>query len=163
MAPHISSAKPSKSQPEVPSGTSVDEPGGENSKEYRLSHRVCHLLPESNPLKSTLASGKRCLHQQLHNEPLQEYLSCRGTYNFPSSSNCMKLPYGSHAYLSKCKCGTSTPGKSRTRQAPVSPEVPTPPHTGNILYMGEIPKAGQRLPTSRAKHTQFAYMGEENP
>ena len=74
MASHISSTKPLKSQPEVPSGTSDDEPGGENSKEYHLSHRARHLLPKSNPLGSALASGERCFHLQLYNELL------RGTF-----------------------------------------------------------------------------------
>ena len=69
-APHIYSTKPLENQPEVPSGMSVDEPGGGNSKEYLLSHRVRHLLPESHPLKSALASGERYLHLQLHNELL---------------------------------------------------------------------------------------------
>ena len=72
MAPRISSTKPLKSQPEVPSGTSAYEPGGRNSKEYHLSYRVYHLFSESNPLESGLASDERCLHLQLHNEPLRE-------------------------------------------------------------------------------------------
>ena len=151
MAPHISSAKPLKGQLEVPSGTSVDEPGGGNSKEYRLSHMVHHLLPKSNPIESVLASCERCLHLQLYSEALHEYLPGQGTNNFPSSSNCMKLPYDPHACLNKCKGGTSTPDKSQTRRAPASPKVPIPPRTGNILHMGETPKAEQRLPTSRAK------------
>ena len=72
MALGISSAKPLKSQLEVPFGTSVDEPGGGNSKEYRLSHRAHHLLLELNPLESALTPDERYIHLQLHNELLQE-------------------------------------------------------------------------------------------
>jgi len=61
--------------------------------------------------------------------------------NSLSSSNCMKLPYGSHACSSRYKNDTSIPDKSQTKRAPASLEVLTPPHTGNILHMEEIPKA----------------------
>ena len=46
-----------KKPAEVPSGTSADEPGDGNSKEYRLSHRGRHLLPELDPLENAFASG----------------------------------------------------------------------------------------------------------
>jgi len=147
MAPHIFLIKPIKNRPKVHSRISVDEPGDGNSREYHLSHRVHHLLLKSYPLGSVLASFAKCPRLQPHSELLQEH------------SNCMMLPYGSHAYSSKCKGGTSIPGKSRTRWAPVSPEVPIPPRTGNILHMGEIPNAEQRLPTSRSKPCSIRLQG----
>jgi len=140
-APHISSTRPLENQPEVAFGTSVNEPGGRNSKEYCLSHRIHHLLLESNPLESALTSGERCLHQQLYNELLQEYLLGQGTNNFPSSTNYMKLPYGSHACWSKCRGGTLIPGKYQTRRTLASLEVTILPQMGNILHMVETPKA----------------------
>ena len=41
--------------------------------------------------------------------------------------------------------------------------MPIPSRTGNILHMGETPKAEQRLPTSRAKPCPIANRGEEGP
>jgi len=92
-------------------GTSINEPGDGNSKEYHLSYRVHRLLPKSYPFGSVLASFRKCPRLQPRSELLQEHLLGWGTNNSPSSSNCLKLPYGSRAYSSKCKGGTSTLGK----------------------------------------------------
>ena len=138
---------------------SVDQPDDGNFGEYHLSRKVRHPLSKLCPLGSVPASFEKCPYLQPRSELLQEHLSSSGINNSPSSSNCMKPPYGSHAYSSKCKGGTSTPGKSRTRQAPVSLEVPTPLRTGNILHMREISRAKQRLPTSRAKPCPIRLQG----
>ena len=81
MAPRISSAKPIKTRPKVPSGTSVNEPGDGNSGEFHLSHRVHRLLPKSYPLGSVLASSGTFPCLQPRSEPLQEHLSGWGTNN----------------------------------------------------------------------------------
>ena len=75
----------------------------------------------------------------------------------------MKLPYGSHACLSKYKGGTSTPDKSQTRRAPASPKVPILPRTGNILHMGETPRQSRDFPHLMQSHAQFANRGEDGP
>ena len=163
MAPRISSAKLIKSRPKVPSGTSIDEPGNGSSEEYHLSHRVHHLLTKSNPLESVLASFGRCPRLQFRSEPLQEHLPGWGTNNSPSSSNCMKLPYDSHAYSSKCKGGTLTLGKSQTKRAPDSPEVPF--RLAREIFFTWKRSQGQSrdFPHLVQSHAQFAYSGEESP
>jgi len=101
-----------KKWPKVLSETSFGEPGDGNFGEYHLSHKVHHPLTKSYPLGSVPASFGKCPHLQPRSKLPQEHLPGWGTNNSPSSSNYMKLPYGSHAYSSKCKDGTSTPSKS---------------------------------------------------
>jgi len=54
-------SKTDKTRPKVPFGTSVDEPDDGNSREYHLSHRVHHLLPDSISLEVFLHPSENVL------------------------------------------------------------------------------------------------------
>jgi len=58
MAPHIYSAKPLKSQLEVPSGTSVDEPGGKTPKNIAFLIGSVILFQNQIPLRVLLHPAK---------------------------------------------------------------------------------------------------------
>ena len=142
----------------MPSETSVDEPGGGNSEKYRLSHRLCHLLPELNPLKSALASGKRCyicnytmsyfrstfqVREQIISPTLQTARSSvmasmhTGANVEVAHQFLVSLKQGGLLLLQKCQFRLAW----------------------EIFFMGETPKAEQRLPTSRAKPCPIHLQG----